>query len=341
MTHILPDSSALDEALQAASRGWPVFPVVFAVGAGGKVTKRPAIRAAHDPGHQCRGACGQLGHGHHDATTDPDVIRRWDRVYRPGGWGTSLGPAGIVVVDLDRAKGSRPDKVLPDQGDTPTPAGIADGDDVLCWAAELDGADWPPDTYTVATQGRGTHVYLSAPPGLVVTSGAGLASALGWCVDVRAHGGWVVTPGSRCPSGSWDVASASPVAPLPGWLLVRLVRAGRVPALAPPRPAPPVVRVPTTSTTGPRRAYMESVLRGELDAVANAIEGTRNDTLNRAAFNIGTLLDVAGLDVRTTANALLAAGLHCGLTEAEAKAAIRSGFAAGSRQPRRLAGGAA
>lgn len=336
-----PGDPALDEAIQAAARGRPVFPIVFAVD-GGKVAKRPAIRAAHDPGHPCRGECGELGHGHRDATLAADLIRRWDRAYRPPGWGVSTGPAGLVVIDLDRAKGDRPDRVLPDQSDRPTPDGIADGDDVASWAAELDGADWPPDTYTVTTQSGGSHVYLASPPGLVITSGAGLASGLGWCVDVRAHGGWVVNAGSRCPAGAWEVANPAPVAPLPGWLLVRLVKAGRVPALTPPRPAPPKVRVPvSTTSTGPRRAYVETVLRGELDAVATAPEGARNTTLNRSAFNVGTLLDVVGLDLRVTADALLAAALHCGLSETEAKAAIRSGLAAGRRQPRRLTGGAA
>ncbi|HEY6796648.1 MAG TPA: bifunctional DNA primase/polymerase [Kineosporiaceae bacterium] len=319
--------------LEMAARGWPVFLVALAVEADGSVTKRPAIRSAHPPGHTCRGECGELGHGHLDATTDPAKLGAWSSAYHRCAWGISTGPARLVVIDPDRAKGERPQRVLPDQrDDEATPDGVIDGDDVLCWAAERSGGRWPVDTFTVRTVRGGTHAYFVAPTGLVITSGAGLTGGLGWCVDVRAHGGWVVAPGSRCSAGRWDVVDDSPVAPLPAWILVRLIAAGRVPSLARPPAAPP--RRPAPPSGLDRRPYVQAALTAELTAVANAAAGCRNVSLNRASYNVGQLVDPYGLTLRAVADALLAAAQACGLGETEAKAAIRSGLAAGRRHPR-------
>lgn len=64
------------EALAAAARGWPVFPLR-------PHGKTPAVRGWD-----------------REATTDPDRIRRW-WAHRPGNIGISCGPAGLLVVDLD------------------------------------------------------------------------------------------------------------------------------------------------------------------------------------------------------------------------------------------------
>ena len=320
----------------------PVFPVVLTVQPGGRVAKRPAIRAAHAPGASCHGGCGQQGHGHHDATLDPQVIAGWQRTYPRAQWGIPTGPAGLVVIDPDTAKGPAPSRVLPDQAaGEETPPGIIDGDDVLCWAAERSGGTWPIESFTVRTASGGRHVYLRCPTGLVVTSGAGMTGGLGWLVDVRASGGWVVAPGSTCPAGSWDVEDSTPPAPLPGWLLHRLVLAGRVPSLMvrPPEGERRPVPAPVPSS-GDRRPYVEAAVTRELSTVANALQGERNETLNRASFSVGQLVAAYGLDLRTTADALLAAAQAAGLGEAEAKNTIKSGLAAGRRSPRRIGGAA-
>jgi hypothetical protein len=329
-----------------ATRGWPVFPIRLTVEQDGRVAKTPTIRGAHPAGHGCHGQCGRLGHGHWDATTDPDLIAAWTRAYPWCQWGIATGPAGLVVIDLDAGKGTPPDRVLPDQAETePTPAGIVDGADVMCWAAERSHGRWPVDTYTVTTVSGGQHAYFTAPTGVVITSGAGLTSGLGWCVDVRAHGGWVVAPGATCPAGTWTVDDPTvPVVPLPAWILLRLAAVGRVADLGPlaPQPAPPPTRPGRPALSGGLhgRPYVTAALARELDTAATAGQGQRNVTLNRAAFNVGTLMDAAGLDLRAVADALLDAATAAGLPEAEAKHAIRNGLAAGRRNPRR-AGGAA
>jgi hypothetical protein len=64
------------------------------------------------------------------------------------------------------------------------------------------------------------------------------------------------------------------------------------------------------------------------------VEGTRNDTLNRAAFRLGQLVAAGHLDPTYTADRLLGAATASGLGDAEAEATIRSGLHAGQSQPR-------
>jgi hypothetical protein len=87
--------------------------------------------------------------------------------------------------------------------------------------------------------------------------------------------------------------------------------------------------------SGPRaRRYLQVALAGELAQVATAREGTRNDTLNRAAFRLGQLAGIGLATLGELADPLLQAALHAGLTETEADATIASGLTAGARQPR-------
>jgi hypothetical protein len=84
---------------------------------------------------------------------------------------------------------------------------------------------------------------------------------------------------------------------------------------------------------GPSR-YGEVALQREAEAVAHAQPGRRNDTLNRAIFNLAQLVAAQHLDAeRVRATLTNAAGL-CGLGEAETQATLRSGYRAGMKQPR-------
>jgi hypothetical protein len=252
------------------------------------------------------------------ATTDPARIRRaWARA--PFGIGIACGPSGLVVVDLD---GPKPDTVRPPEWDRP---GIRDGADVLAVLAEQHSAEVPVETYSVQTGSGGEHLYFSAPAGSRIRNSAG---RLGWLIDVRAAGGYVVAAGSVVHGRRYRAAEA-PVAALPGWIAdlldePRLPRADFAPLL---------------EVVGRRSAYVAAALRAELGNVLAARPGSgqRNDTLNRAAFALGQLVGAGLLPDGLATAALAEASAAIGLPPGEAHATIRSGLTAGARTPRRTA----
>ena len=88
----------------------------------------------------------------------------------------------------------------------------------------------------------------------------------------------------------------------------------------------------TLSGTGSR--WAAAAMRAELLAVASAPAGTRNHTLNRAAFKIARISAAGGLDVEDIRAALTAAALMAGLSEREATRTIAAGLGAGMLHPR-------
>lgn len=100
-----------------------------------------------------------------------------------------------------------------------------------------------------------------------------------------------------------------------------------------PTAPPPGRDVPVHVGEGPSR-YGEVALQREAEAVAHAPAGRRNDTLNRAIFNLAQLIAANHLEGdRVHATLTNAAGL-AGLAETETQATLRSGYAAGIKQPR-------
>ncbi|WP_370027732.1 bifunctional DNA primase/polymerase [Planotetraspora sp. GP83] len=79
----------------------------------------------------------------------------------------------------------------------PRTAGVNDGADVLAVLCEQAGQPLPFDTFTVRTRRGGLHLYFTAPiGGPVLGNTQGSRGGLGWLIDTRAHGGYVVGPGS-------------------------------------------------------------------------------------------------------------------------------------------------
>lgn len=139
--------SLTSAALELASKGWPVFPV-------SADQKRP-----------------RTPHGHLDATTDPDVIRGWARLFdRGGGIATPTGN-GLLVIDVDPRNG----------GTVPS---------------------WAPETLTVSTQSGGLHLYYKITPEDVRSR----ASLFGPGVDSKCGGGYVLVPPT--PGYTWEKVKA-------------------------------------------------------------------------------------------------------------------------------------
>ncbi|MFB6558502.1 bifunctional DNA primase/polymerase [Streptomyces sp. NPDC056400] len=284
----MPARRAVEHVLELAARGMHVFPLR-------PNDKRPAV----DRWEQ-------------RATLEPDRIRRcWGA--GPYGVGIACGPSALVVVDLDTAK-----------GDQPPAEGITSGEDVLALLYEHHGDRFPfGTTPTVRTTSGGTHLYYRAPEGCEVRNSA---SRVGWKVDVRAAGGYVVAPPSTAAGQPYTwltgPAEAAPL-PLPAWLTERAIPR---PVVLPRPTMPAAVR----NATG----YTAAALRGELETVLASQPGTRNDTLHRAAFNLGTLAGAGRLDTRLAVEALLAAGQSIGLAPGEVQATVTSGMRAGTSNPR-------
>ena len=285
----------LRAALVAAARGWSVFPLVP-----GK--KTPAIR-----GWEQR------------ATVDRRQIHRWWAGESCYNIGVATGKSGLVVIDLDGGRGDRP----PEQF-----AGAHDGHDVLAMLADAAGAEMPSRTYTVTTP-SGCHLYFRTPSGISFRNSAGL---LGWRVDSRAGGGFVVAAGSVRPEGPYRVGVPGPVRALPGWLLEALT--------PPPRPVMP----PAAPLQLPDRraaAYLQAIVDREAEQVAAAPSGHRHRILLNAALRLGSLVGGGALTEHEARAALLPAatehlGGGCDCTEATIRRTIDDGLAFGQQNPRYL-----
>jgi hypothetical protein len=245
------------------------------------------------------------------ATTDTDRIRSW-WARQPFNIGIACGPSGLVVIDLDVAHDGR--------------AGLdgpVSGADALERLSRAHGQRYPGGTYTVDTPSGGTHLYFTAPATPVRNS----AGRLGPLIDVRADGGYVVGDGSRIGGRAYTArGGVLPLAlPLPDWIARLLTEEPALPETA--RPLPVLDRAQG-------RAYALAAFREETRRVAQAPVGTRNDTLNRAAFSLGQLVAAGLIPPLPVMTGLADAAARAGLPEDEARRTIRSGMAAGARKPR-------
>jgi hypothetical protein len=175
---------------------------------------------------------------------------------------------------------------------------------------------------SVARTGGGGWHLLYAPTGL--GNRVGLLPGVDW----RGRGGLIVAPPSQHTNGhryTW-------VRPLTATLPT--VPAGLRRLLAPP-PTQRTTLPPATAPAGRGGGYGQAALVRERAAVAAAEPGSRNATLNRAAFNLGQLVAAGLLDMDQVRAVLLAAALEAGNPEAKARATIESGLRGGATKPRR------
>ncbi|WP_436523173.1 bifunctional DNA primase/polymerase [Actinoplanes sp. HUAS TT8] len=286
----MPD--LLTVALGHAERGWHVFPLV-------PDSKRPVI----DKWEQ-------------RATLDPARIRRaWSMA--PFGIGIACGPSGLLVIDLDMRK---PGQIAPDGH-----AECRHGDDTLIALCKREGQPTPTTAYAVGTGGGGAHLYFLQPQnGLALRNTQG---RIGWLIDTRGHGGYVVAAGSTVAGKRYQlfIDDGMP-GEVPGWL------AERARPIEPLHPvgSPRVIGLPT----GRRGAYLRAAVDRTLTKLGEAHEGGRNAALFMAAQTLGQLVAGGELAEETVTTALTDAAQQIGLREREITGTIRSGLRAGARRPR-------
>ncbi|GHD89737.1 MULTISPECIES: bifunctional DNA primase/polymerase [Streptomyces] len=295
----LDGPAQLAAALDAASRGWHVFPLIPGA-------KRPAVRDWETR-----------------ATIDRERITRcW--THAPYNVGIATGPSRLVVVDLDIPKG--PDDTPPAEW---AAHGVTKGADVLALLCERHSQPFPADTYSVRTWSGGTHLYFAAPEGEPLRNTAGdSARGLGWKVDTRAAGGLVVGAGSTFAGEPYTVAHKAPVAPLPDWL-AELLR---------PAPLPPQRPLTVPLTARDRRGkFLNAALHGELARVTGSGAHQHNNALYIASVALGQLVAGGELDAYEVTERLVEAALSVGQGEREARRTIASGLRAGANRPRTVA----
>ena len=203
-----------------------------------------------------------------------------------------------------------------------------DGANGLATLAGLERQYGPLPRTPAQRTGSGGEHRLFRMNGVDVRNSAG---KLGPGIDVRGNGGYIVLPPSVHPCGGiykWlDDAHPADVEPAdaPEWLYALIQKKPEANQRKANGGRP---------NWGIHDAYVRAAVEGELGRILSASEGSRNETLNRAAFALGQFVGADALD-RTDAEArLLRAARAVGLDDREALKTINSGLNAGERQPR-------
>ena len=89
----MSENRMLEAALDYAAQGMFVFPLHSTNAAGACSCGRTDCGSA--------GKHPRTGHGHRDASTDPQQIRRWWAMWPDANIGIASGESGLVVIDVD------------------------------------------------------------------------------------------------------------------------------------------------------------------------------------------------------------------------------------------------
>jgi hypothetical protein len=281
----------LTHALNLSGRGWHVFPLK-------PMDKTPLTT-----------------NGYKNATTDANQIREWMNRWPTANIGIATEASGLLVIDCDSPKGGivRPEKWAKD--------GINDGADVLATVATEYGSVYPSHTYTTKTPNNGWHHYFNDNQ-IPVKSCAGANSM--WLVDVRSRGGYIVAAGSVLPSGVYQHGVVDEVVDCPDWVRKAVTYAKSQSTISYTS-----TKFSTLKVTS--NGHAELSIKKVISELQCASIGTRNDSLNRAAFIIGCLVQKNPEMHQAAFNLLSATALAIGLSEQESARTIKSAYLVGLR----------
>jgi KaiC/GvpD/RAD55 family RecA-like ATPase len=134
---------------------------------------------------------GYLPHGHLEATTDPDVIRRWWKKWPDALSGVAAGPSGLVCLDID----------------------VDDEKDVDGWDSLAADELLPlPETIVYLTRRGGTHYVYKAPKDVKLDGVGGYRGMSG--VDRRGGSSYFIWWGDHVPKSRKAFGNRPPA-----WLL--------------------------------------------------------------------------------------------------------------------------
>ena len=255
-------------------------------------------------------------HGFHDATAREYQVRAWWRRWPNAMIGMPTGPrTRIWVLDVDAELiATHP-------------------------MARLYAIHGPlPDTAASDTPRGGMHFFFR-------WDGANIRNSIGKLgpgVDVRGVGGYVVLPPSVRSDGKaycWNTSNIK-AAEAPSWLVEEILK---VQSRDEPRLTTPIITAngtPRINASGSLRdrIWARAALEEECALVVAALAGTRNDTLNRAAFNLFQIVAGGYLDEQEVCNRLFNAADACGLVADDGTpqvvGTIKSAAFAGVKHPR-------
>lgn len=243
-----------------------------------------------------------------------------------------LGAVGLIVIDADGAAGT------------------------AAFEAICEPHGGVPECPMVDTPSGGRHYYFRQWAGEALGNSRGALPPKDVCpIDVRGDGGYVIAPDATREDGIYAIPDGDPLdiltAPvLPDWLHEILTGSreeiGPEPshqnALAPVN-APKEITLPPIQINmeNPRlRAWVESAFQQEIQALAQAGKGGRNEQLNRSAFAVYQLVAAGWIKDEHAHTALLDAAAVCGLLKDDGRkqvlATIASGKRGGLGQPRQV-----
>ncbi|MGH3804328.1 MAG: bifunctional DNA primase/polymerase [Pseudonocardiaceae bacterium] len=152
---------------------------------------------------------------------------------------------------------------------------------------------------------------------------------IGWKIDTRAHGGYIVAPGCPVPPSGYELIDDRDPVELPCWLRRALT----------PTPSP-AFSAPAVAAAANPSGYTSAAGRGEFHRVRTAPPGQHNAVLCRAAYALGQLIgagfldsDTARAELTTAASTLI--GADCDCTPHEVAESSPPDSPPGARNPRR------
>lgn len=241
--------------------------------------------------------------GFRDATTDPERLRSWFRAPGPN-LGIAPGP-GVLVLDVDQ----------PTDPDRPTAS------QTLGQIVELYGLEL---AMLASTASGGWHAYMAVPAGWSDTMTARVGALPG--VDLRGLGrAYVVAPPSELSDGRgyrW-IAGPVGVAALPSAPQGLIDRLESI-VNPPERRDAVALRGGRGSATG--------WLRSVCDRVGATAPGGRHNALLGASLAAGGLVAAGRLDLEGAREALMAAGLGCGLETRDTGQTVDWGLREGQKR---------
>lgn len=229
-----------------------------------------------------------------------DEAKRFPRAAK---WGVVCGHSGVTIIDVD-------------------PEGM---ETLAGW--EFDAG--PITTLRARTPRGGHHLYFRHVPGIKTVAATndnipGIDTRAG---DGNDGNGYAIAPPS--PGYSW-IDPAAEIEEMPDWLRETLRQkgyfrggGGGVCVLSPRD-------VPVTCGT----KYGAKALATECEKVRKAVEGSRNATLNSAAFSVYQLVAGGELDEGVSTSQLEQAARACGLDDDEIVKTLESARRAGFGSPR-------